>query len=218
MQTVKNACVDIEVLVIGPIENNVYIISNGESTFVVDPSAKPEVILDVLGGRKLDAIILTHHHYDHMGAAFDLRKATGATVIASAVDAPNIEIEELAQRDMRKLKACPVDQKLSDGDIVAIGSMAWKAIATPGHTKGGMCFYLAPEFGNHPQGAPVLISGDTLFQGTIGRTDFEGGSMNEMRRSLKRLAVLPDNTIVLPGHNNQTTIGAERVRVFAAFA
>lgn len=218
MHRVKGACVDIECLVIGMIENNVYIISNGESNFIVDPSAKAELILEALGDRRLDAVLLTHHHHDHMGAAFDVRAATGAPVIASAIDAPSIEVEELIQQDMRKIKACPVDQKLNDGDVVTIGSMAWKAIATPGHTKGSMCFYMASEFGNHPQGNPVLISGDTLFQGTIGRTDFEGGSMDEMRQSLKRLAALPDNTLVLPGHNDQTTIGAERLRVFATFA
>ena len=69
-------------------------------------------------------------------------------------------------------------------------------MVTPGHTKGGMCWYLVPQFGNHEDGAPVLISGDTLFEGSVGRTDFEGGSMKEMRASLRKLAFLPDETIV----------------------
>ena len=218
MQTINDACVDIECLVVGNIENNVYIIGNGHTCFVVDPSDEVDTILEALGTRKLDAIVITHHHWDHMLAAYDLREATGAVVIAPAIDAPYIENQELANRDMRKKKACPVDQPVSDGDIVSIGTMAWKALATPGHTKGSMCFFIAPEFGNHPQGAPVLISGDTLFKGTIGRTDFEDGSMDDMRASLKKLALLPDETIVLPGHNEQTVIGAERKRVFAAFA
>ena len=105
-----------------------------------------------------------------------------------------------------------------DGDVVEIGNMAWKVMVTPGHTKGGTCWYLVPQFGNHEDGAPVLISGDTLFEGSVGRTDFEGGSMKEMRASLRKLAFLPDETIVLPGHGRQTTIGAERSRTFAQWA
>ncbi len=74
-----------------------------------------------------------------------------------------------------------------------------------------------PPFGNHADGLPVLVSGDTLFEGTVGRTDFEGGSLAEMAASIKKLAALPDDTAVLPGHNNLTTIGAERRRVFTRF-
>ncbi len=218
IRTLEEACLDIQYLVIGLLENNVYILDDGAATFVVDPTADVDRILQALGDRKLDAIILTHHHFDHMGAAYDLRERTGAKVMASATDAPYIEDEDLASRDMRKKKVCPVDQKLHDGDIVQIGNMAWKVLATPGHTKGSICLFIDPRFGTHPEGRPVLISGDTLFCGTIGRTDFEGGSMADMRKSLKKLAFLPDETIVLTGHNDLTSIGDERQRVFAHFA
>ena len=147
---ISGLCVDVEYMVMGVLANNVYIVSDGEGTMVVDPS-------------------------------------------------------------------CPVDRTVAHGDVVEVGNMKWKVIETPGHTPGSICLFDIPQFGNHPKGLPVLISGDTLFAGTIGRTDFEGGSMADMRASLKKLAALPDDTAVLPGHNNLTTIGAERRRVFALY-
>ena len=214
---VKGGCVPIEFLVLGMIENNVFIISYGEATMVVDPSCKADEILKAVGDRKVDAIVLTHRHSDHVGAAKELRDKTGATVIASAIDAPWITGEKRARDDMR-FDPCPVDHTVADGDILKIGNMAWKVIGTPGHTPGGICLFLDPQFGSNPAGDPVLVSGDTLFCGSIGRVDFEGGDMKAMRKSLKRLAVLPDETIVLPGHNDLTKIGDERRRVFAFYA
>ena len=207
------ACLPVEWLVMGPIDNNVYIIEDDAATFVVDPSCQPERILAALGDRKLGAIVITHRHWDHVGAAAALRKATGAVVIASEVDAAGIE-----KPSDPRIPPCPVDWKVNHGDIVQIGNMPWKVIGTPGHTPGGICLYIDPRFGTNPQGNPLLISGDTLFCGAIGRTGFEGGSFQAMQHSLKRLAVLPDGTIVLPGHNSLTSIGAERQRVFARYA
>ena len=218
---VKDGCLPIHFMVMGPIENNVYIISDDAATIVVDPTCDSDVIigaLEKLGKKKLDAIILTHSHYDHVGAAAKLRRLTGATVIASKADAPYIERTVKPLRDDYEFAACEVDQPVDDGDVIQIGNMAWKVILPPGHTPGSMCLFLDPQFGTFKDAAPVLISGDTLFYGSIGRTDFEGGSMPDMRASLKRLAVLPDQTVVLPGHGEQTTIGAERRRVFAYYA
>ncbi len=215
---VKGACVSVEYLVLGMIQNNVFIISDDAATIVVDPSCKADEILKAVGNRKVDAIILTHRHSDHVGAAKALRDKTGATVIASAIDAPIISGEQKLPHDDMRFEPCPVDQTVADGDILKIGNMPWKVISTPGHTPGGICLFLAPQFGSNPQGAPVLISGDTLFCGSIGRTDFQGGDMRAMRASLKRLAALPDDTIVLPGHESLTRIGDERRRVFAFYA
>lgn len=212
---VQGLCVDVSYLVLGALENNTYIISDGEGVMVVDPSCEVDRILLALEGKVPDAIVLTHHHYDHMGAATALREATGAKVIASDADAPLIETPK--SDFMKTADPCPVDLRVSNGDVVKLGNMEWKVISTPGHTPGSMCLFLIPQFGNHPQGLPVLITGDTLFAGTVGRTDFEGGSMEQMRASVKKLAYLPDDVAVLPGHNSLTTIGAERKRVFARF-
>lgn len=213
---VQGLCVDVTYLVLGVLQNNVYIISDGEGTMVVDPSCDADKILAALDGAKVDAIVITHGHWDHTGAAAALREATGAPVIASEADAAYIRHPEGGGMT-RKAVPCPVDRTIANGDVVKVGGMEWKAIATPGHSKGSVCYFIIPQFGNHPNGLPVLLSGDTLFAGTVGRTDFEGGSMEEMAASIKKLAALPDDTAVLPGHNGLTTIGAERLRVFTMF-
>ena len=215
---VKGTCVDASFLVLGPYQTNVYVVSDGSATFAVDPASDAKKIAAALGGRKLDAIVLTHRHSDHVAAAAELRSLTGATVIASAIDADMICGDKPVPRDDQKFPACPVDQRVNHGDVVKIGNMPWKIIGTPGHTEGSMCLFLDSSLTERLDAKPVLIAGDTLFFGSVGRTDFTGGSMSAMRKSLKRLAVLPDDTVVLPGHGNLTTIGGERRRVFAFYA
>ena len=213
---VQGLCVDVTYLVLGELQNNTYIVSDGQGTMVVDPSCDADKILAALDGATPDAIVVTHGHWDHFGAAAELREATGAPVVASVADAPFI-VEPLDKGMARKAVPCAVDRTVANGDVVEVGAMKWKVVETPGHSKGSICLFIIPQFGNHPGGLPVLLSGDTLFAGTVGRTDFEGGSMVEMAASIKKLAALPDDTAVLPGHNSLTTIGAERRRVFTMF-
>ncbi len=214
MHTVEGGCVSAGFIVLGMIENNTYLVDDGEGgVIVVDPSTKPEAILAAAAGRPISALFVTHGHFDHVGALADLRNSQKVEVYASAIDAPLIERPKSGSNKMTA-PPCPVDKRLSDGDTVKIAKTTWKVMVTPGHTKGGICYYADPATSPNPQGAPVLLSGDTLFYASIGRTDFEGGSQSDMRRSLARLEKLPDNTIVLPGHNMTTTIGAERSRVF----
>lgn len=212
---VEGLCVDVEYLVMGMIDNNVYVISDGIGCMVVDPSSHAEEIMKVLDGRHLDAIVITHAHWDHMGAAAELRELTGAPVVASVQDAPYVE-HPVEVGTSQLARPCPVDRTLSNGDVLKVGAMEWKAIETPGHSLGSLCLFCIPLFGNHKDGLPVLISGDTLFKGTTGRTDFEGGSEADMAASMRKLAKLPDDTVVLPGHNDLTTIKAER-STFARF-
>ena len=139
---VKGTCVDASFLVLGPYQTNVYVVSDGSATFVVDPASDAKKIAAALGGRKLDAIVLTHRHSDHVAAAAELRSLTGATVIASAIDADMICGDKPVPRDDQKFPACPVDQRVNHGDVVKIGNMPWKVISTPGHTEGSMCLFL----------------------------------------------------------------------------
>ncbi|MEG0070368.1 MAG: MBL fold metallo-hydrolase [Raoultibacter sp.] len=213
---VDKGCVSVEFLVLGPIENNTFIISDDAGLCVVDPSSDCEAILAALDGRKPEAIILTHRHHDHVDVAAALREATGAPVIASLLDSDEIE-HPTSDGSSVMAPPCKVDTRVGDGAIVRIGNMAWDVIETPGHTEGSMCLYLDSAFGVDKEKVPILIAGDTLFFGSIGRTDFKGGSMADMHESLKELAKLPDSTLVLPGHNDLTTIGAERRRVFARY-
>lgn len=212
---VTGACVDIEYQGLGPIANNTFVISDGKTTFVVDPSHDANAIMGMLGNRKLDAIVVTHHHADHTSALKALKDKTGAPVYASAIDAPIIEHQP--NNDFPPAESCPVDFKVKDKDVIKLGAMPWKVISTPGHTPGGICLFLESDKGEYPDGANVLISGDTLFCGSIGRTDFEGGDDKAMRASLRRLSQLPDDTLVLPGHNSLTTIADEQRRVFRYF-
>lgn len=212
---IDGLCVDVSYIVQGPLGNNVYVVSDGVGTFVVDPSEDAHSIVDALEGRTLDAIVLTHSHWDHTGAAALLRQITGAQVLCGAADADQVE-QPRPDGTSRTSSPCPVDRRLTTGDVVRVGNMQWKVVETPGHSPGSICLFLVPPFGNHSDGLPVLISGDTLFAGSFGRTDFQGGSLKQMAKSMKKLAKLPDPVAVLPGHGGFTTIGNER-GTFALF-
>lgn len=215
-RTLNCGNITITAMVIGPIQTNVYVVSNAAGAFVVDPADDCPRIMNAvraLASGALDAIVVTHAHFDHTGALAQLRTETGAPVIASALDAPAIENPQAsASSTLPPVKRCTVDRSVCDGDVIELCGMRWQVLMTPGHTKGSMCLYLpATENGGK---VGVLFSGDTLFKGAFGRTDFPGGSMNDMWASLNRLRLLPANTLVFPGHMQSTEIGAEERGVF----
>ncbi|MBI5025685.1 MAG: MBL fold metallo-hydrolase [Nitrospirae bacterium] len=193
-------------LVVGPLEANCYIISDEVTgdTLVVDPGDEPDRILDLIEetGLRVTTIVCTHAHFDHVGAVGDLRDATGAKLLIHKGDS---ELYAGAQDQAAfwgfDLNALPEpDGFLNEGDSLKIGSMTFNVLHTPGHSPGGICLY----------GNDHLITGDTLFQGSVGRTDFHGGDMTKLRESFKRLLDLPEDTIVFPGHGPETTIGKEK--------
>lgn len=205
-----NGELSIDRLVLGEYQTNVYILDDGSSTVVVDPTGSVSRIMAALDGRKPEYILLTHRHSDHVDAARELRERTGARTVASGIDAEYICGERPLTSDDGFYEPCPVDKIVCEGVVLQVGAMALKVMSTPGHTPGGICFYLDQKSCGRKIENPVLIGGDTLFFCSMGRTDLAGGNLGAMRRSLKRLAGLPDDTLVLTGHDRPTTIGHER--------
>ncbi len=194
-------------LSVGPMDNNCYIIGCGETMVaaVVDPGAEGERIISKLKELKLDCqyIILTHGHADHIGALQQVKKATGAQTVIHIDDSEMLTdpVKNLSYFTGAKLGADPADKLLQEGDVIQVGKVDLKIIHIPGHTPGGMCILVEDK----------LITGDTLFAGGIGRSDFPGGSHEALVASIKeKLFSLPSETKVYPGHGPSSTIGEEK--------
>lgn len=172
---------------------------------VIDPGSDGEEIFDKIKklGIRIKYILLTHCHYDHIEGLGILRKLTGAEVVASfecnlGIQSASINLSMLFSDQISEE---PADLIINDSDIIKAGNMEIKVITTPGHTKGGVCFLIDNE----------LFSGDTLFLRSVGRTDFPGGSSDTLIKSIKeKLYILDDDTIVHPGHGNDTKINYEK--------
>ena len=201
----------IQQLIVGSMGVCSYIIGCEETKTgaVIDPGGDENTILAEVEklGLQIDYVIATHGHPDHVCGNKIIKEATNAKIVMHEADADFFEKTETQNYfSMLGLEPSPPTEiRVKDGDILEVGSIQLKIIHTPGHTPGGMCLYCAPD----------LITGDTLFVGGVGRTDFPGGSYSELINSLKtKVLVLPDDTIVWPGHGyggSQSTIGEEKL-------
>lgn len=175
---------------------------------IIDPAGEVEDVLKRVqeDGAKVQYIINTHGHVDHIGGDYLMRKLTGAPVLIHEDDADRLEKEDDFLREFSKgtAKAFKADRLLHDGDTIQIGeTIQLEVIHTPGHTPGGICLKLTGE--------DLIFSGDTLFHGSIGRTDFPGGDFPTLMKSIhEKLMPFPDETAVYPGHGTATSIGFER--------
>ena len=196
----------IKKLVVGPLEENSYVVADEKTkqALVIDPGDEPDRIIELIKNNAFEvkAIICTHAHFDHIGAVGDVKKVTGAKVLIHESD---MELYRGA-KDQAAFWGYDLDDIpepdgfLNEGDEVRIGNLTFKVLHTPGHSPGGICLY----------GEGVVFTGDTLFQGSVGRTDFHGGDMAKLKESFKRLLGLPEDTTVLSGHGPETTIRREK--------
>jgi glyoxylase-like metal-dependent hydrolase (beta-lactamase superfamily II) len=194
---------------VGLLQCNCTILADETSheAIVVDPGADLPRITALLAEHALTVkrIVVTHAHIDHISGALELKRLTGAPILYNQRDLPLVALmsEQAAWLGVATPEVAPPDHDLRHGETVAIDGLSASVIATPGHTQGSLCLYL-------PQHA-LLVAGDTLFAGSVGRTDLPGGDQRTLLRSIhQRLLTLPDETLVIPGHGASTTIAEER--------
>jgi hydroxyacylglutathione hydrolase len=199
----------LETFPVGPLQCNCTILGDEEAreAIVIDPGDEISRIHNRLTelGLKLKQILITHAHIDHVGSALKLKRLTGAPILMNENDLPLLHImdQQAGWLGMDTPEVVPPDESLKDGLNVGLERYPAQVIHTPGHTQGSICLHFAP--------LNMVFAGDTLFAGSIGRTDLPGGNSRQLIDSIHtHLLILPEDTLVIPGHGLNTTIGAER--------
>jgi hydroxyacylglutathione hydrolase len=198
-----------EILTVGPLQCNCSILGDETSleAIVVDPGDDIPRILSVLDKHNLTVrqIVITHAHIDHIAGAHRLKRVTGAPILYNQNDLPLVEMMDMQAGwlGIPTPEVPPPDDTLDDGKRIAIIGLTGSILHTPGHTQGSVCLYLPDH--------SLLLAGDTLFAGSVGRTDLPGGNSRQLIASINnRLLTLPDDVTVIPGHGPRTTIAAEK--------
>ena len=198
-----------EILTVGPLQCNCSILGDETSheAIVVDPGDDIPRIIAVLAthGLTVKKIIITHSHIDHIAGAHRLKQLTGAPILYNQHDLPLVKMMDV-QAGWLGIPTPTVsapDDTLEDGKLIAVTGLTGSILHTPGHTEGSVCLHLPTQ--------SLLLAGDTLIAGSVGRTDLPGGNTRKLLSSIhERLLTLPDDTTVIPGHGSRTTIGTER--------
>ena len=198
----------VKTLSVGPLQTNCYIVGCGKMkrAAVIDPGDEPERILDAIqaSGLKVTHVLLTHAHFDHIAAADEIVRATGAPLALHPDDLFLLNVGGGAA--LFGVQPPPIPRSttnLAAGQEITVGELVLRVLHTPGHTPGHVTF--------HEPNAHVIFDGDVLFAGSIGRADLPGGSFETLMHSIgQQLMTLPDDTVVYPGHGPATTIGRER--------
>jgi len=198
-----------EVLPVGMLQCNCSVFGDEQTreAIVVDPGDEIDSILDIVArhGLTVRAIVITHAHIDHIGGAQKLKQATGAPVYMNQNDAELHKMMDVQAKWLgtRTPDAVTIDSDAKDGGVLAIGATDFHVLHTPGHTQGSISLWIPTE--------GKLVAGDTLFRDSIGRTDLPGGDGRQILRSIHdKLMPLPEDTVVIPGHGANTTIGREK--------
>jgi hydroxyacylglutathione hydrolase len=199
----------LETFPVGPLQCNCTLLGDEQAgeAIVIDPGDEVGRIHHRLTelGLKLKQILITHAHIDHVGGALKLKRLTGAPILLNENDLPLLKMMQMQAGwlGVETPETAPPDESLSDGLVVGLDRYPAQVLHTPGHTQGSVCLHFAP--------LKLVVAGDTLFAGSIGRTDLPGGNSSQLLDSIQsRLLALPEETKVLPGHGPSTTVGAER--------
>jgi hydroxyacylglutathione hydrolase len=198
-----------EILIVGPLQCNCSILGDEASreAIVVDPGDDISRIVSTLEKHQLTVkqIIVTHAHIDHIAGAQRLKRLTGAPILYNQNDLPLVKMMDIQAGwlGIPTPEVAPPDASLEDGQVISITGLTGSILHTPGHTEGSVCLYLPQQ--------SLLLAGDTLFAGSVGRTDLPGGNSKKLIQSIHHsLLTLPDNVTVIPGHGANTSIGVER--------